>query len=160
MYMIFGDASIEPFNPDGILAWAFVAKLNGKIVHQNVHISGWGKGTTNNIGEYQAVLGALLWLCSLPEKDRKPAVIHSDSELIVNQCKGSWGCRSENLIPLLDLVKRAKKRYRKTIFFKWIPREQNGEADALSRSLYTEEALAVMKKHQMDILFDGDDIIW
>jgi len=160
MYMIHGDASCEPFHPDGILAWAFIVKLKGKIVHQDVHISGWGKGCTVNIGEYQAVLGALMWLCSLPLSERKPAVIHSDSQLIVNQCKGIYGCKADNLIPLLDLVKRAKKRYRKTIFFKWIPREQNGEADALSRSLYTEEALAVMKKHHMDILFDGDDLPW
>lgn len=160
MYMIHCDASIEPFNPSGILAWAFIAKLKGKIVHQDVHISGWGEGTTNNIGEYQAVLGALYWLISLPDSERKPVVIHSDSQLIVNQCKGSWGCRDEKLVPLLDLVNKAKKKYRKTIWFRWIPREENTEADALSRSLYTDRALEIMKKHHMEIIFGNDDVPW
>jgi ribonuclease HI len=158
MYMIYCDSSIEPFNPDGILSWAFVVKKGGKIIHQDVAISGWGKGTTNNQGEYQAVVGALLWLVSLPKKQQLPAVVHSDSQLIINQCCGSWGCHDEKLQQLLELVNRAKTRYKKSIFFKWIPREQNTEADALSRTLYTEEAIAVMKRQRVDALFEDDDI--
>jgi ribonuclease HI len=156
--MIYCDSSIEPFNPDGILAWAFIAKKKGEVVHQDVHISGWGKGTTNNQGEYQAVLGALLWLVSLPKDNQLPAVIHSDSQLVIYQCAGSWGCHDEKLQKLLALVNRARDKYKKSIFFKWIPREKNTEADALSRTLYTPEAIEVMKKHKMDIIFEDDDL--
>lgn len=158
MYMIYCDSSIEPMNPDGILAWAYIVKESGKIIHQDVHISGWGKGTTNNQGEMQAVLGAMLWLVSLPPDKRPPVVIHSDSQLIVNQCAGTWNCYDEKLQKLLALINRAKEQYRKSIFFKWIKREKNTEADALSRTLYTEEALDLMRKHKLDIAFEKDDL--
>jgi ribonuclease HI len=160
MYMIYCDSSIEPFNPGGILAWAYIAKLRGTVIHQDVQISGWGEGTTNNQGEFQAVVGAMLWLISLPPKERLPAIVHSDSQLIVNQCTGSWQCRDEKLIPLLDLVKRAKSRYKKSILFKWIPRDRNEEADALSRTLYTKEAIELIKNREMDIIFGDDDVPW
>lgn len=160
MYLIFCDASIEPINPDGILAWAFLVKAKGKIIHKDVHIFGWGKGMTNNLGEMQAVLAAMRWLTSLDRKDQKPAIIHSDSQLIVNQCSGSWGCHAENLKPLLEMINKAKDRYSKTIFFKWIPRDKNTEADALSRTLYTKKALELFKERQMDIIFEGDDLPW
>jgi ribonuclease HI len=158
MYMIYCDSSIEPFNPDGILSWAFIAKRRGEIVHQDVKISGWGKGTTNNQGEYQAVVGAMLWLVSLPSNEQFPAVIHSDSQLIVNQCKGQWGCHDKKLQRLHALVQRARQRYRKSVIFKWIPREENREADALSRTLYTDEALRLMKEHALDFTFGDDDL--
>lgn len=160
MYMIYGDASCEPFHPGGLLSWAFLVKQGGKIIHQDVCISGWGPEATVNRGEYLAVVGAMYWLMSLPKEKQIAAVIHSDSQLIVNQCKGSWGCRDRKLVPLLELVNRAKERYKKSVIFKWIPREKNTEADELSRSLYTPEALELAKARQFDILFEGDDISW
>jgi ribonuclease HI len=160
MYLIHCDASIEPINPGGILVWAFIAKHKGKVVHQDVHISGWGKGCTNNRGEMEAVLAAMLWLIGLPKKDHHPAIIYSDSQLIINQCSGKWGCHADNLVPMLNLINRAVDRYNKTVFFKWIPREKNTEADALSRTLYTEKALKLFKENEMDIWFEGDDVPW
>jgi len=130
MYMIWCDASIEPFNPHGILAWAFIVKRDGKIIHQDVHISGWGEGTTNNIGEYQAVLAALMWLISLPEQECFPAVIHSDSELIVKQMKGEYRVKDKELAKIYLQVHNELTQLKKCQF-QHIRREHNKEADAM-----------------------------
>jgi ribonuclease HI len=87
-------------------------------------------------------------------------VLHSDSELIVNQCSGIYGCREPRLRAILDLVEKAKEKYTRGIIFKWIPREKNKEADALSRSLYTEEMLAIMRANKENIIHNWDDVPW
>jgi ribonuclease HI len=160
MYMINTDASIEPFNPGGLGAWAFIVKKMSKIIHQDVAITGWGNKITNNVMEYNAVVAAFKWLISLPKEDRMPVTILSDSKLIVNQCLEQWNCNDEKLKPKLELILKAKKAYGKTVFFKWIPREKNTEADALSRTLYTKKAIDLLKERELDIFFEGDDLSW
>jgi ribonuclease HI len=160
MYKVWTDSSIAPFNPMGILTWAFIVKLDGKIVHQDTEIIGWGKKEhTNNLGEATAVLKALEWLVMhLPKSNRKPVIINSDSNLIVNQCSESWQCKEPSLKVIVDEVLKLKRRYGKSIIFKWIPREENTEADELSRSLYTDEAIEIMKANETNLLHDWDDI--
>lgn len=159
MYLINTDASIEPFNPGGIIAWGFIVKKGKRTVFKKSGISvKGGEQATNNVGEYHAVIAALLWLLKLPDNEKYPVILKSDSQLIVNQCSGTWGCREEKLVPLYNMVLEAKKRYGKNITFCWIPREKNEEADALSRMAYDQDELANWKKNQIDIIFDGDDI--
>jgi ribonuclease HI len=147
-------------NPCGLLTWAFIAKLRNIVVHSEKDIVGWGKGMTNNLGEMTAVLAAVHWLVTLPTADRYPVVINSDSQLIVKQCAGTWNCNDEKLQVLLSLIQRGRAAYGKAITFRWIPRTNNIEADALSRSLYVgrEKALEMLKKHKTDIQFDWDDL--
>jgi ribonuclease HI len=159
MYVINCDASIEPLNPGGILAWAYVVKLNREIIHKEVQIYDKGHNDlTNNIGEYLAVLGAMHWLITLPEKDHLPVLLQSDSQLVINQVSGKWGCRNHKLVPYYSLIKKGEQHYTKSIKFNWIPREKNKEADALSRSLYTEEMLQEMRDRQLEITFGDDDL--
>ena len=159
MYLIYCDSSIEPFNPRGILTWAFLVKYKKKIIHQDTAIIGWGKPEhTNNLGEMTAVMAAMHWLIGLSEEDHHPVVLHSDSELIINQCSGTYNCHEPHLRAILDLIEKCKGKYTRGIIWKWIPREKNKEADALSRSLYNEEMLAVMRVNKENILFDWDDI--
>ena len=110
MYLIFCDSSVEPFNPRGVLTWAFLVKRPGQgIIHQDTAIIGWGKPEhTNNLGEMTAVMAAVHWLTTLPEEDQHPVVLHSDSELIINQCSGIYNCREPNLRAILDLIEKAK----------------------------------------------------
>jgi ribonuclease HI len=159
MYLIYCDSSIAPFNPGGILTWAFIAKAGGKVLHQDTKIIGYGKmHLTNNVGELTAVLAAIRWLLSLPQNKRRTALLMSDSQLAIKQASEAWQCHDEKLQPILELILKGKRTYGKTITFKWIPREKNTEADELSRSLYTEEALAVMKANHTNIIQEWDDI--
>ena len=149
-------------NPGGLLTWAFLVKSGSTVVHSEADIVGWGKGMTNNRGEMLALLAAMRWLLTIPGAERRPVIIHSDSDLIVRQCSGTCGCRDETLLGILGLIEKAKQAYRKHVTFHWISRDRNKEADALSRTPYKgkEAALEVLKKHKMDIQFDGDDMSW
>jgi ribonuclease HI len=159
MYLIYCDSSIAPFNPGGILTWAFIVKAGNKVVHQDTKIIGYGKmNLTNNVGELTAVLAAIHWLLKIPKGKRRTAILMSDSQLAVNQASEKWDCHDEKLQPILELILKGKRSYGKTITFKWIPREKNTEADELSRSLYTEEALAIMKANKTNIILGWDDI--
>ena len=160
MYQIFCDASIEPFQPNGIIAWAYIVKYKGEIIHQKAKTSNKGLGATNNLGEFQAVLASLLWLIKLPKNKQYPVIINSDSQLIVNQCLGKWDCKAGNLVPLYKLAKQAIKRYPKNILFRWIPREKNYEADALSRTVYDEKELEYFRRNKLNIIHGNDDISW
>jgi len=163
MYVINTDCSIEPFNPGGILAWAFIAKsMAGPNKGQRWHdcgISGRGEGKTNNMGEYHAVIAALRWALTLPIQDRRPLLIQSDSQLVVNQCSGQWQVKDEKLAPLRILVSKAIQRYGKNVTLKWIPREQNGEVDALSRTAYDQDELEEMRQAKATEDIWGDDYI-
>lgn len=159
MYHIWCDCSCEPFHPGGILAWGFLVKEKKLVIHEQAGISiKGGPNATINVGEYHAVIAALLWLLDLPKEKRRPAIIRSDSELVMNQCSGVYRCNNEKLIPLKELVTKAQKRYGCNIIFKWIEREKNQEADALSRTAYDPEEIEHWKENQLDILFEGDDI--
>ena len=162
MYLIWTDASCQPFHPQGVLTWAFLVKRPGKgIIHQDTAIIGWGKKHhTNNLGEMTAVMAAVHWLSKLPKEDHHPVILHSDSELIVNQCSGTYNCHDPRLRAILDLIEKAREKYTRGIIYKWIPRERNIEADALSRSLYTEEMLAIMRANRTNIIQNWDNILW
>lgn len=158
MYHIYCDASIEPINPGGVCAWAYIVKYKGERIHEDVRIEGWGDKFTNNMGEYMAVVGAMLWLIRLPLEKQKPVILRSDSQLIINQCLGKWGCHDRKLVNYHALIAKAQQQYSKNIKFHWIPREQNQEADALSRSLYTEKMLKIIKDRQLELTFGDDDL--
>lgn len=84
---------------------------------------------TNNEAEYQAVIKALL-VCAEMKAER--IAIYSDSKLIVNQVNGEWACNEERLQQLVDRIKTLKTCFKKTMFT-WVPREQNTDADRLSK---------------------------
>jgi ribonuclease HI len=164
MYVINCDASIEPYNPGGIMAWAFIVRslvgpTKGEI-HREAGLVGQQLESTNNVAEYCAVIAALAWLLKLPDTDRKPTIIQSDSQLIVNQCSGQWAVNDQKLQPLHTLVREAKQAFGRGITFKWIPREQNADADELSRSLYTTEMLQTLRDRSTKDLFGSDDVPW
>lgn len=162
MYIVNCDCSIEPINPGGILAWAFIVKRPGKgIVYQAASISErGGELATNNVGEYQAVIAAMLWLIGLSPADQEPVILQSDSQLIVNQVNGQWQCHDPKLLPLRNMVLEARDRYTKSITFKWIPRTKNTEVDDLSRTVYDQNELAKMREVLCSpkAIFGDDDI--
>lgn len=161
MYKINCDCSIEPFNPGGLLAWAFIAKLKNEIIHQDCGVCGRdlkSSNRTNNVGEYYAVMAAVRWLIDLPKDRQYPVMVRSDSQLIVRQLEGEFNCSDPKLVVLRDLILKAKRRYPRMIKFHWIKREKNAEVDALSRTAYDEDELQHYRDNKLDILFDGDNI--
>jgi len=117
-------------NP-GPAACAFVATdENGSLIHQQGFYLGVA---TNNQAEYQAVIEALKWLSQQTTKDQQPiANFYLDSQLVVNQLKGLFKVKDENLkikkFEILDLITNYKLKIKN---FAYVPRSQNAAADLL-----------------------------
>lgn len=83
---------------------------------------------TNNIAEYYALVAALDYALA---NSIRALRVRSDSELLVRQMQGRYRVKNSDLKPLHE---RAQKLARGLDYFviEHVPREQNGDADALA----------------------------
>jgi ribonuclease HI len=100
-------------NPDGHI----VAKI-GKFLGES----------TNNVAEY---MGLILGLKRAKAMGIKELEVLSDSELLVKQLHGDYAVKAEHLRPLHDEAQSLIKGF-SWIQIRHIPREENGQADAMS----------------------------
>jgi len=129
---VYIDGLSEPTNP-GVGTYGYaIYDESGKIVE--------GRGVagdlvSNNFAEYSALVAALGEL--LKRSLRRDIVIKSDSRLLVNQMSGKWRRRKGGYLEKYRDAKELADNFA-SLTFRWIPREQNGEADQLSRMAYEE----------------------
>lgn len=131
IYLYF-DGACEPVNPGGVASAGWVIKDGeGHTLSTGCAFIGEGEGMTNNVAEYKALWNGLQ---SLQLQATDTLVIRGDSKLIVNQITGAWACNKSHLRELRDECRAilAGLNWRS----EWIPREQNEEADAMSRNGY------------------------
>lgn len=110
-------------NP-GPAAFAFILERTGLPV---VEGKGFLGEATNNVAEYTALIRAL-------EKARDLSLrrvhIKSDSDLMVQQMKGSYKVKNEGLRPLYEKAQGLLSHFDE-VTFRHIPREENKRADRL-----------------------------
>lgn len=87
---------------------------------------------SGNVAEYMALRSLLAWLAE--NRFVFNLDIHSDSQLVVNQMTGAWNCYDDALVSLRDACRALASRF-PSVTYTWIPREQNREADVLSKGL-------------------------
>ena len=98
---------------------------------------------TNNLAEYHAVLNALRYTrgrLTLLSDRHMGVMVYSDSQLVINQVKGSWRCNTPTLQRLLADIESIMHFFADAgvpLQFEWIPREQNTNADKLTRQAYS-----------------------
>ena len=98
-------------------------------------IIGSGSAMSNNVAEYSALITFFLWYRSCI-KNNEDVLIHSDSQLLVNQMRGLWNINSGKLYTKYAIkAKTILTETNPNINFKWIPREENTEADRLSKEV-------------------------
>lgn len=137
---IWCDGSIEGGNPGGHGVGGYVIKgLSSAPIEGTIDL-GQSPTMTNNIAEYSAVVAALEETLNTAYDHNivpKTVVVHSDSKLVVEQCSDHWQCNNDTLSKLREQVWSICDMFSLSeIEFKWIPREENTEADEISRSLY------------------------
>ena len=130
------DGLCQPANPGGIACYAFVVKKDGETIHSDYGVAGqpFSQDATNNVAEYIALVRALEWLVANNLVLGK-AVIKSDSQLVVNQLDGSFKVKGKRIIPLYRQVLLLRSKF-SDLEIKWVPREQNREADRLTNVAY------------------------
>ena len=137
MIEIFTDGLSEPRNP-GIGTYGFVVYRDGKAVRRSHGFD--GDPVSNNHAEYAGLIEALK---SVDEFTDEEILVKSDSKMLVNQMLGQWkvskkaynnkteGSYAEKYLEARELARKFSR-----LRFEWIPREQNTEADELSRVAY------------------------
>lgn len=117
---------------EGLTAAAYIAvSLNDE---QNILFSGArivGKGTSNT-AEYQALIDGLR---ACLEHDVKVVHIVGDSQLIIKQITGVFKTQKPTLIKHKNIVSKLLKKFDEYTI-KWVPREQNHEADRLVNEVF------------------------
>ena len=139
MIVVYTDGLAEPSNP-GIGTYGYVAYRDGKELRRGHGFD--GDPVSNNHAEYAGLIAALE---SVIEFADEQIVVKSDSKMLANQMAGAWkvskkAYNSKAEGTYVDKYIEAKEVARKfkDLRFDWIPREENTEADELSRAAYRE----------------------
>jgi ribonuclease HI len=126
------DGLCYPKNPGGVAAYGYLVCRDGKTIWRGFGSVGEGKGMTNNVAEYEALMAAAQWLADEEIEDK--ILIKGDSELVIKQMKGQYkvtSATSKKYVPEIKGLLQGKD-----VSFEWVPREENEEADGLSRMGY------------------------
>jgi ribonuclease HI len=127
------DGLCEPKNPGGIATYAYVIKIDNQVLQgYGLAEKPWSKDSTNNVAEY---MGAYCAIRKLIQLGITKAIFYGDSQLIIRQLSGEYRIKSPRLKRIYDKIQESLKNF-EHIEFKWIPREENTEADRLTRIAY------------------------
>jgi probable phosphoglycerate mutase len=129
------DGSCYP-NPGGRMgAGAIIQVLDSEpSIEHTVSVSiASSIGNTNNVAEYMALGYALLIVSRMyPVVDN--LLIIGDSALVINQMSGTWKLKQGSYIDEALRTRAMLSQVRfSSVEFRWVPRDQNKEADILSR---------------------------
>jgi ribonuclease HI len=133
---VYFDGLCQPINPGGISCYAFLVKSGGRTIYSDygIAVEPFSQDSTNNVAEYTALIKALQWLLEKNLGTTKVEV-KSDSQLIVNQLTGDYKVKSKRIVSLYKQVLLLKRKFQ-DIEIKWVPREENREADRLTNKAY------------------------
>ena len=130
------DGLCQPKNPGGVASYGFTIYSDHMKLTEKAGVIGKGSGMSNNVAEYAALCEALRWLLNQGLQNNEIAV-KSDSRLLVNQMNGKWRLH-KGLYANKFLEARKLALSFERISFLWISREENTEADGLTRKAYQE----------------------
>ena len=141
-YQLFFDGSIQ-VNPGGAIAWGFViTDLEGKALLEGCNCASPNPGNTVNVSEYLGLIQGLElvlvtdWICNCSVR------VLGDSQLVVRQMTGQYQVKNGALQRLNVQVKQLSQQLRSRGVIpaiRWIPREENGLADELSKRGYSKD---------------------
>lgn len=130
------DGSCLPTNPGKETIGAVIVKdQNGTIVYKNSLREDHESITSSNYAEYVGLELGIDWLISNKDKVSKVNVF-GDSNMVIFQAQGKWKIKEGRYY-----THKARTVYKKTyenslndcLEFNWIPREENHEADELTK---------------------------
>ncbi|MCD6510026.1 MAG: ribonuclease HI family protein [Thermoprotei archaeon] len=144
MITVYFDGLCEPVNPGGVATYGFIVYRDHEKLYEEAGVIGvgaLGDDVTNNVAEYTALIRALEWLIRNGFTEEH-ITVKGDSQLIIRQMQGIYSVRSPRLLLLHRRAKVLTSKF-KSLKLEWVPREENAEADALSRKAY----LQFMREH-------------
>jgi len=137
---VYIDGLCEPRNPGGVAAYGFVVLRDGEKLYEEGKVIGSGPTMSNNVAEYSALVASMRWLMDR-QLAKEEIVFKTDSKLVARQMSGRWAVHGGLYVGKYAEAKRLAREFSNARFV-WIPREQNSEADGLSRKAYEEWCLS------------------
>lgn len=131
--IVYCDGACEPKNPGGVATYGWAAYWRGNLRAKDCGVVCEGDGATNNVAEYSALIAALKFFIN--KNFPGPLTVRSDSQLVINQMIGKWAVKSESVLVYYQQAKHLAGKFSE-IHFEWVPREQNEQADQLSKQAY------------------------
>ncbi len=127
------DGLCEPRNPGGIATYGYVIYLDdGRAIRRyGLAAKPFSTDSTNNVAEYTGVICLMEEMKSLGVTS---PVIKGDSQLVIRQLNGEYKVKAKRIVPLYERAVKLKEELNATLV--WVPREENKEADELSRVAY------------------------
>ena len=132
MITIYFDGLCYPKNPGGVAAYGYLVYRDEELLWKGFGGVGQGRGMTNNVAEYEGLKAAAQWLVDEGIEDK--IIIKGDSELVIKQMKGQYKVSSATSKKYVPEIKKLLEG--KDVSLAWVPREENEEADRLSRMGY------------------------
>jgi len=129
---VYIDGLSEPTNP-GVGTYGYAIYDESVKIAEGSGVA--GDSVSNNFAEYSALVSALEEL--LKRGLSGDVTIKSDSKLLVNQMSGKWRRRKGGYLERYRDAKELADSF-PSLTFQWVPREENEEADLLSRKAYEE----------------------
>ena len=126
------DGSCEPRNPGGNMGFGVVMKADGNLFHEWTHFVRAHPHNSNNVAEYGALEYCLNKLIEMGLQDHE-IEIRGDSKLVIQQMSGKWKMKGGMYLNYARACKGLLPNF-SNLSFRWIPREQNHEADILSKA--------------------------
>jgi len=130
---VYVDGLAQPRNP-GTGTYGFIIYDGPKKVAEGSGLAGYD--VTSNYAEYTALEQALSKLKNMGVEG--DVLIRSDSQLLVGHMSAGWKVKGGMYIEKLKAVRDLLKEFG-SVRFEWIPREQNEEADLLTRVAYEKQ---------------------
>lgn len=123
------DGAVQPHSPGGHGGLGmFILNRDVEVYSEATYIGRW-HDLSNNIAEYAAAISVLRYLL---KQGHSRALVRGDSMLVVQQMRGKWKAKQGVYLPYYQEAWALKARL-PDVEFEWIPREQNGRADGLSK---------------------------
>ena len=125
------DGACGPVNPGGEMGAGVVVYENGKIIYERSKTYRAHEYNTNNVAEYLALTILLDFFIDRGLTNEKIKIM-GDSMLVVKQMNGKWRIKSGYYYTQAIIARDKFLQFTNTTI-EWIPREQNGVADELSK---------------------------
>lgn len=142
------DGAASP-NPGGRGGYGVVVKRNGRTIFKDFGFFGQGPEISNNAAEYAGVIVAMRYLFA---SRIKSATIFGDSNLVIRQMSRRGKASRGLYIPYYLTARELRDRLPE-VKFKWIPREENFEADELSNLGISSRIIKPVLTRSFDQLF-------
>lgn len=125
------DGACEPPKGGGVATFGYRIEGAGYLREEcGLAVRPYSEHATNNVAEYVAATRALEWL--VDQRYSGDVVLLGDSQLVIRQMLGEYRVRAVHLRAYQERLREVAHRFRR-VEFRWVPREENQRADALSK---------------------------